>query len=170
LRPTSTIHSTSDIQHSTTTKQKKRWEEIFDTTIKTKEANYKSTTNFTKLKLKPNSDSNLPFGNDIHEIYDSDKIIFHNINGLKDDTNWLQILKTMMELRADIFGFVELNRTMEHGRNTQVDGSHQKTVLLQSYSILREQGTTGLSLQTGRNYDDGHRSLAITDCRKRTGR
>jgi hypothetical protein len=46
---------------------------------------------------------------------DAETILFHNINGMKDDTNWYQIIATMKELNIEIFGFAEINRSLHHG-------------------------------------------------------
>jgi hypothetical protein len=58
----------------------------------------------------------MPVGDDIHENHEGEKFLFHNINGIKDDDNWHQIMTTMKELQVDIFGFAELNKTMNHGK------------------------------------------------------
>jgi hypothetical protein len=59
--------------------------------------------------------SNLPFGDDIMEDTNYDTILFHNINGIKEETNWYQISKTMAELQVSIFGFAEINQTLRQG-------------------------------------------------------
>jgi hypothetical protein len=59
---------------------------------------------------------NLQFGDDIHGHFEGTKIIFHNINGIKDETNRNQIMTTMTELQINIFGFVEINQTLNHGK------------------------------------------------------
>jgi hypothetical protein len=56
--------------------------------------------------------SNLPIGDDIHEQTEDETIIFHYINGIKEEANWFQLFMTMKELKADIFGFAEINRTL----------------------------------------------------------
>jgi hypothetical protein len=42
-------------------------------------------------------------------------ILFHNINGMKETKKWYQILATMRELNADIFGFAKVNRSLNRG-------------------------------------------------------
>jgi exonuclease III len=69
--------------------------------------------------LNTSQTDNLPFGDDISEPHDGETIIFHNINGIKDMTNWFQILMTMTELNIDIFGFVEINQKMDNGKKFQ---------------------------------------------------
>jgi hypothetical protein len=56
-----------------------------------------------------NDTDNQPFGDDIHGNNNGVKIMFHNINGIKDEGNWHQIMTTMQELQIEIFGFVEIN-------------------------------------------------------------
>jgi hypothetical protein len=41
-------------------------------------------------------------------------IWFHNINGIKDEKNWAQIILTMKENNIDIFGFAEINKSMDN--------------------------------------------------------
>jgi hypothetical protein len=57
--------------------------------------NHPKQKRFTQMKLHTLTMSNLPFGDDITEPTEDQTILFHNINGLKDGTNWFQILKTM---------------------------------------------------------------------------
>lgn len=58
----------------------------------------------------------MAFGDDVYEKFDGVKILFQNINGIKDEANWFQIMTTMMELQVEIFGFAEINRTLNHGK------------------------------------------------------
>jgi hypothetical protein len=75
----------------------------------------KEHKNFHQIKLKPMHTSNLPFGDDIMEDTNYDTILFHNMNGIKEETNWHQISKTMAELKVSLFGFAEINQTLRHG-------------------------------------------------------
>jgi hypothetical protein len=75
--------------------------------------NHPNQKRFTQLKLHNSTMSNLPFGDDIMEPTEDQTILFHNINGLKDGTNWFQILTTMQEMNVDIFGIAELNQQMQ---------------------------------------------------------
>jgi hypothetical protein len=70
---------------------------------------------FTQSKIIPSNATNLPFGDDIQENTEGETIIFHNINGMKDSTNWFQIMRTMKEINADVFGFAEINQQLNHG-------------------------------------------------------
>jgi hypothetical protein len=45
---------------------------------------------------------------------DLETIWFHNINGIKDEKNWAQIIHTMNENNIDIFGFAEINKSMDN--------------------------------------------------------
>jgi hypothetical protein len=59
--------------------------------------------------------SNKAIGTNILTSTDSteqETIWFHNINGIKDERNWAQIITTMKENHIDIFGFVETNKSM----------------------------------------------------------
>jgi hypothetical protein len=55
------------------------------------------------------STPNTHYGDEFDSSEEFDTILFHNINGMKDTTNWYQILLTMKELNVDIFGFAEIN-------------------------------------------------------------
>jgi hypothetical protein len=61
-----------------------------------------------------NISENLPFGDDISKDDHFEGFIFHNVNGLKNEHNWFQILQTMQDLNTSFFGLVETNTTM-HG-------------------------------------------------------
>jgi hypothetical protein len=70
---------------------------------------------FTQSKIIPSNATNLPFDDDIQENTEGETIIFHNINGMKYSTNWFQIMRTMKEINADVFGFAEINQQLNHG-------------------------------------------------------
>jgi hypothetical protein len=70
-------------------------------------ANYKKW--FTQICLQSKSTPNIHYGDEIDSSKEFDTILFHNINGMKDTTNWYQVLLTMKELHIDIFGFAEIN-------------------------------------------------------------
>jgi hypothetical protein len=56
----------------------------------------------------------LPFSDDITKDYDCEGFLFHNVNGIKNEHNWFQILSTMKDLNITFFGLAEMNTTM-HG-------------------------------------------------------
>jgi hypothetical protein len=73
-------------------------------------------TNHTQTRLKINTTNNLPFGDLINgDRTDGELILFHNINGMKDSKSWYQIINTMRELDVNIFGFAELNQSINQG-------------------------------------------------------
>jgi hypothetical protein len=65
----------------------------------------------TILNYKYNN-KNLPFGDDITKDYNCEGFLFHNVNGIKDEHNWFQILSTMKDLNITFFGLAEMNTTM----------------------------------------------------------
>jgi hypothetical protein len=65
--------------------------------------------------MLPFTTTNMPHGDDIMESDDYTKILFHNINGMKETTHWYQIMTTMKETQTDIFGFAEINRSLNRG-------------------------------------------------------
>jgi hypothetical protein len=71
---------------------------------------------FTQTCMKPFNTTNLSYSDAIMgNKDDSELVLFHNINRMKDTTNWYQILTTMKEFNVDIFGFAELNRSLNRG-------------------------------------------------------
>jgi hypothetical protein len=76
---------------------------------------------FTQTRDKTFTSTNLPYGDDIQmtNTDNNEIVLFHNINGMKDTTNWYQILTTMKELKVDIFGFVEINQSLSRGYSTE---------------------------------------------------
>jgi hypothetical protein len=102
---------------------KKQWEKLFNK-YRTQVNNSRqhdipsATKQRHKLRqqrLHPSQyqQENIPFGDDINKDNSYEGIIFHNINGLKDEHNWLQIMLTMQEINASVFGLAELNTTMK---------------------------------------------------------
>jgi hypothetical protein len=49
--------------------------------------------------------NNLNFGHSIEQDSEFEGFLFHNINGLKDEHNWMQINITMQDLNVTCFGF-----------------------------------------------------------------
>jgi hypothetical protein len=70
---------------------------------------------YLQIKLHTDIDSNDHYGDNIFDQHNHEIILFHNINGIKDETNWFQIITTMSELNTSIFGFAELNKSMTRG-------------------------------------------------------
>jgi hypothetical protein len=73
----------------------------------------------TQTKLKINTTTNIPFGDLVHNSEAGETILFHNINGMKDSNNWNQIITSMREMNIDIFGFAELNKSLERGYSNE---------------------------------------------------
>jgi hypothetical protein len=122
LRPSSTIHPkiNSHNQKRKTTTLNQDWKIFFEaaTASKPKPSALQKTDNkkqFHQEKIfNPESfqKDNLPFGDSIHNDDDIEGFLFHNINGIKDESNWTQINLTMLELNISCFGFVEINTTL----------------------------------------------------------
>jgi hypothetical protein len=108
IRPSITIRQTKDTDQAISPDNTNHNERLLRT-----------QRQFTQIKLNTLQTDNLPFGDDISEPHDGETIIFHNINGIKDMTNWFQILMTMTELNIDIFGFAEINQKMDNGEKYQ---------------------------------------------------
>jgi hypothetical protein len=100
LRPSSTIQRNSDIDRQS--RMREEWCKIFNQSQKEQTISSASKKNYTQVKLKVLDTENLPFGDDITASSEGIKILFHNINGIKDEANWYQIITTMMELQVDI--------------------------------------------------------------------
>jgi hypothetical protein len=70
---------------------------------------------FTQIHLQSESTTNTHYGDKFDSSEEFDTVLFHNINGMKDTTNWYQVLLTMKELNVNIFGFAEINRSLNRG-------------------------------------------------------
>jgi hypothetical protein len=102
---------------------RKQWEKLFDRhRTQENKSRQQDTPSATKqqhklrqqrIQASQYQQENVPFGDDINKEGSYEGIIFHNINGLKDEHNWLQIMLTMKEINASIFGLAELNTTMK---------------------------------------------------------
>jgi dTDP-4-dehydrorhamnose 3,5-epimerase-like enzyme len=72
---------------------------------------------YIQPRLHYHQGSNKAIGENILDYPKSDDIEtiwFHNINGMKDERNWEQIITTMKENNVNIFGFAEINKSMEN--------------------------------------------------------
>jgi hypothetical protein len=69
--------------------------------------NYQQVSNLTTYIL-------VHFGDDLHNYSDIKCFIFHNINRIKDETNWVQINQTMYELDVTGFSLAEINRAQSY--------------------------------------------------------
>jgi hypothetical protein len=101
-----------------------KWKELFQKLTTSNQL--KDKREFHQIKLIPMQMSNLLIGDDIHEQTEDETIIFHNINGIKEEANWFQLLMTMKQLKADIFGFAEINRTLRHWMKQKWEGVTRK--------------------------------------------
>jgi hypothetical protein len=72
---------------------------------------------YSQIRLTQTTMSNMHFGDEIPSSDENDIILFHNINGMKDPTHWFQIMMTMQELNVSIFGFAEINKSLNRGYN-----------------------------------------------------
>jgi hypothetical protein len=112
-RPSSTYGRTRKLDAEITEERKHQQNKSQHQQIHNKTT--KDQKNLYQIKMKSMHSNNLPFGDDIMEDTNEDTILFHNINGIKEETNWHQISKTMAELNVSIFGFAEINQTLRQG-------------------------------------------------------
>jgi hypothetical protein len=75
---------------------------------------------YSQIRLKASTTTNDIYGDDMTNSDDAETILFHNINGMKDEKNWYQIIATMKDLNVDIFGFAEINRSLHRGYNKNI--------------------------------------------------
>jgi hypothetical protein len=100
-----------------------KWKELFRNTKDNVILNWNSKqqhlnrgTNHKQTKIFDQSahlTANLPFGDDVTAHSECEGILFHNINGIKDEHNWYQINTTMKELNMSGFGLAETNTSMK---------------------------------------------------------
>jgi hypothetical protein len=110
-----------ELRPSSTIGQQKRqgltksWEKIFQSKPMDPQRVKETTTKrYLQPKLTHKNVSNEAIGTNILTNIDSTElktIWFHNINGMKDERNWAQIITTMRENHIDIFGFAETNKS-----------------------------------------------------------
>jgi hypothetical protein len=62
-----------------------KWQEIFRQTSEKQRNDQKQ---FYQIKLTPMHTSNLSVGDNTHEDIESETILFHNVNGIKEEQNW----------------------------------------------------------------------------------
>jgi hypothetical protein len=90
------------------------------TTIDSNTPSQRKEKQYMQIRLHTDTTTNLPFGDNILDSPEDGTIILnHNINGIKDQTNWYQIMNTMKELNVDIFGFTEINKSINYGYNNE---------------------------------------------------
>jgi hypothetical protein len=91
---------------------------------------------YIQPKLRVYNMENDSFGDDIAQDSNVETILFQNINGIKDDTNWAQIIYTMHELKIDWFGFAETNKSMDNFSQQRWVSTIQKQFFFQPNDTL----------------------------------
>jgi hypothetical protein len=88
--------------------------------VKEHESRTGGRNKYMQIRLQPFTSTNIPYGDNIMADNDNnEKVLFHNINGMKDTTNWYQIITTMKELNIEIFGLAEINKSLNRGYNNE---------------------------------------------------
>jgi hypothetical protein len=106
-------HDTSSDNVSTTTRSPNKINEY--TKEEQRQQQRLQHREYTQIKLKSTTYTNQPFGDSITDTPDHERILFHNINGMKDDKNWYQKITTMKEQNASIIRFAEINQSLNRG-------------------------------------------------------
>lgn len=160
---------TSDVsnQKKTTSKLNAQWEQLFqkmrNRTIPTNQirhidANKNKTHQSKILDLHGHyAKENVPFGDNIMADLDYECFLFHNINGIKDENNWFQIMSTMKELNITGFGFAETNMSMK-GYLFQKWNDIIRKMFRVSRSVSSES-----DIDTGSEYKPGGTFTAVVD-------
>jgi hypothetical protein len=126
LRPSCTI-KTNRQQSAEQKSSIKSWKQLFNKHKKTRlEPTQSDAKKFTQIKFKCNDSVNMHIGNIIPSDNDDETIIFHNVNGIKEEDNWHQILQTMKEMRAAIIGLVEINKSLRNQMRQQWKNTARK--------------------------------------------
>jgi hypothetical protein len=84
-RPSSTYGRTRKLDAEITEERKHQQNKSQHQQIHNKTT--KDQKNLYQIKMKSMHSNNLPFGDDIMEDTNKDTILFHNINGIKEETN-----------------------------------------------------------------------------------
>jgi hypothetical protein len=117
----------------------------------------KDKKSYIQIPLQTSMMNNAPYGDDIESISDNSEIIlFHNINGMKDHTNWYQIMTTMLELNVRIFGFTEINRSLNRGYSNEWKDTIRKI----SYYSRAVHSESSIHLES--NYKPGGTITSVT--------
>jgi hypothetical protein len=94
------------------------WEKLFERNKETiRHTPDRKDKSYIQPKLHYNLEANKAIGENILDppkADDIETIWFHNINGMKDERNWEQIIVTMKENNVNIFGLVEINKSMDN--------------------------------------------------------
>jgi hypothetical protein len=156
LRPSSTITQNKQLSRKSLNPA---WGKIFRYKT-TGEKTTNSTTNmkrFIQPKLRAHNMDNVHFGDTIQKNHSNvETILFQNINGIKDDSNWNQIIHTMKELDIDIFGFAETNKSMDNFSKQRWISTIQKQYYL-SRSVTSES-----NIKTDNDYKPGGTITTVT--------
>jgi hypothetical protein len=146
LRPTTMIHPTTNAQIRATKMNKisSEWATIFSgrrsgttmtSRLRTQPKRWNQSTISTTMSFQA---ENTPFGDNIETFLDAECFLFHNINGIKDGTNWVQINKTMQELDITCFGFSEINTTFRGSAYQKWNNSITRETFRRSKVITSE--------------------------------
>lgn len=138
LRPSSTIKWKSNASPPGKSKVKLRedWKDLFlhsSTNINKRQQQLMETHSKVPLLqtkiFNPASfqSDNLPFGDNIQSQSDTEGVLFHNINGIKDESNWTQINITMSEINITCFGLAEINTTLRRAAYTKWNDITRRT-------------------------------------------
>jgi hypothetical protein len=117
------LQPSSTIAHAKNKSTQSRWKAVSKNkqTTRATAAFEQPTNKCIQPRLHYFNLSNEAIGNDITSETDYDTILFHNINGIKDESNWAQIITTMKENRINVFGFAEINKSMDNFFNKSMD-------------------------------------------------
>jgi hypothetical protein len=112
LRPSITINQEQQLSARSLNPA---WEKNF----RQKAPQGKNTKQREKRYIQPkplnHESDNQHFGDFIQTFpKEAETILFQNINGIKDDMNWHQVIHSMKESKVDIFGFAETNKAMDN--------------------------------------------------------
>jgi hypothetical protein len=90
------------------------------------------------------------------ESLEIETIWFHNINGMKDENNWAQIITTMKENNIDIFGFAEINKSIDSF------AKHKWQAILRKQFYLSRSIHSESSSKTDSEYKPGGTMTTVT--------
>jgi hypothetical protein len=151
-----TSNNNNDKQYQSPSQEQSNKPQASPTNTTTAKKNQSEAPKYIQTTISDLDTLNLPFGDNILDEKQDNIILFHNINGMKEEKNWYQILATMRDLNVDIFGFAEVNRSLNRGY------SNKWTAMIKNVFYYSRHINSESSIQLETPYKPGGTITTIT--------